>query len=98
MARWILGGVVVLGGLGALIPLGVQAAYWLGYLDPVIPHYLNEAVLRVWPTAAWLMTADDGGTARAVLVLSMSIIFNAVIYALVGAVLGAVLATIRKKT
>lgn len=77
-------------GLGALIPLGVQVAYWLGYLDPVVPHYLNEAVLCVWPTAAWLMTAGSGGTARAVFVLAASIVFNAVVYALVGAVLGAI--------
>jgi len=68
MARWMLAGSVVAGSVGGLVALGIETAYWLGRLDPVVPHYLDADVLRVWPTAGWLLYVAFGGTGRAVVV------------------------------
>jgi hypothetical protein len=87
---WIVAGAIVGGGAGVLVPLLVETAYWFGLLDPVVPHYLNQNVLLVWPTAAWLLSAGAGSAARAFLILALSILANAALYAAFGAGAGAV--------
>jgi len=96
MRRWIVGGAIGFGGVGGLIAASIEVAYWLDYLDPVVPHYLNEDVLRVWPTAGWLFHAAFGGTGRAIVILIASLLGNALLYALVGAIVGAVAGAINR--
>lgn len=90
MRRWVIGGAILGAGVGALVPLAIEAAYWFGFLDPVVPHYLNRDVLLTWPTAGWLLSAGKGGVARAFLILAASILANGALYALLGGVAGAV--------
>jgi len=88
--RWVIGGAILGGGVGGLVPLGIEAAYWLGFLDPVVPHYLNRDVLFAWPTAGWLLSAGKGGVVHAFLILAASILANGALYTLLGGVAGAV--------
>jgi hypothetical protein len=53
-------------------------------------------VLRVWPTAGWLLHAAFGGTGRAIVILIASLLGNALLYALVGAIVGAVAGAINR--
>jgi hypothetical protein len=96
VGRWVLAGAIVGGGAGLLVPLLIETAYWLGFLDPVVPHYLNHDVLLAWPTAAWLFYAGAGSAARAFLILGLSILANVALYALLGAGAGAVARAIDK--
>ena len=96
MRRSVIAGAFGGGSAGVLVPLGIETAYWLGYLDPVVPHYLNGNVLVAWPTAAWLLYAGVGTAGRAFLVLGVSILANALAYAVLGAVVGAVVGAITK--
>jgi len=88
--RWVTGGAILGAGVGVLVPLGIEAAYWLGFLDPVVPHYLNRDVLFAWPTAGWLLSAGKGGVVHAFLILAASILANGALYTLLGGVAGAV--------
>ncbi len=96
MRRWMLAGAVAAGSVGGLVALGIETAYWLGRLDPVVPHYLDTNVLRVWPAAGFLFYATFGGTGRAVVVLIAAILANAVLYGALGAVVGLVARAIHR--
>ncbi len=77
------------GVVGLLIPLIIEAAWWLGWMEQLIPHYLLEWVILVWPSSWLLIYAEDAGVPLALLILAMAVALNVLLYAAVGAVAGA---------
>ncbi len=80
-----------LGVVGLLITLLIEAAWWLGRMEQVIPHYVLDWVTLVWPSSWLLMYAEDASVPLALLILAMAVALNALLYAAVGAVVGAVI-------
>lgn len=44
---------------GLLIPLLIDAAWWLGWMEQIIPHYLLDWVILVWPWSRLLIHAEE---------------------------------------
>ncbi len=76
---------------GLLIPLAIEAAWRLGWMEQVIPHYLLEWVIVVWPWSWLLIYAEDAGLLLSLFVLTIAVVLNVLLYAAVGAVIGALL-------
>lgn len=79
------------GAAGLLIPLLIEATWRLGWMEQIIPHYLLEWVILVWPWSWLLVYAEDAGLLLVLLILLLSVVLNVLLYAAVGAVVGAVI-------
>ena len=79
------------GVVGLLIPLLIEAAWALGWMEQVIPHYLLEWVILVWPWSWLLIYAEDASVVLALLIMAVAMVLNVLLYAAVGAVVGAVI-------
>lgn len=74
---------------GFLIPLMIEAAWRFGWMEQIIPHYLLEWVIIVWPWSWLLIYAEHASVVLALLILAVAMVLNALLYAAVGAVVGA---------
>lgn len=74
---------------GFLIPVLIEASWRFGWMEQVVPHYLLEWVILVWPWSWLLMYAEDASLPLALLILVVAVVLNMLLYAAVGAVVGA---------
>ena len=75
--------------VGLLIPLVIEAAWWLGWMEQIIPHYVLDWVILVWPWSWLLIYAEGASLPVALLILAIAVVLNVLLYAAVGAVVGA---------
>ena len=74
------------GVVGLLIPLLIEGVW---RLDWIIPDYLLDWVIVVWPWSALLVYAEDVGPPLALLILAIAVVLNVLLYTAVGALVGA---------
>lgn len=74
---------------GLLIPLLIEGVWRLDWLDRIIPDYLLDWVIVVWPWSALLVYAEDVGLPLALLMLAIAVVLNVLLYTAVGALVGA---------
>ncbi len=75
---------------GFLIPVLIEGAWRLDWMDWIIPDYLLDWVIVVWPWSALLVYAEDAEVPLAALILTISVFLNVLFYTAVGALVGAV--------
>lgn len=74
---------------GFLIPVLIEGAWRLDWMDWIIPDYLLDWVIVVWPWSALLVYAEEAEAPVALLTLAISVFLNVLFYAAVGALVGA---------
>ena len=74
---------------GFLIPVLIEGAWRLDWMDRIIPDYLLDWVIVVWPWSALLVYAEDAETLQALFILAISVLLNVLFYTAVGALIGA---------
>ena len=74
---------------GFLIPVFIEGAWRLDWMDWIIPDYLLDWVIVVWPWSALLVYAEDAEAPLAALILTISVFLNVLLYTAVGALVGA---------
>ena len=67
-----------------------EAAWRLDWMDWIIPDFLLDWVIVVWPWSALLVYAEDAGVPLALLILAISVFLNVLLYTAVGALIGAI--------
>ena len=82
---------------GFLIPVLIEGAWRLDWMDWIIPDYLLDWVIVVWPWSALLVYAEDAGVPLALLILAISIFLNVLFYTAVGALVGALVSLNRRR-
>ena len=75
---------------GFLIPALIESAWRLDWMDRIIPDYLLDWVIVVWPWSALLVYAEDAEVPLALLILAISVFLNVLLYMAVGALVGAI--------
>jgi hypothetical protein len=75
---------------GFLIPVLIEGAWRLDWMDWLMPDYLLDWVIVVWPWSALLVYAEDADALLALLILAISVFLNVLLYAAVGALVGAI--------
>ena len=66
-------------------------------MDWIIPDFLLDWVIVVWPWSALLVYAEDAGVPLALLILAISIFLNVLFYTAVGALVGALVSLNRRR-
>jgi hypothetical protein len=79
---------------GFLIPALVEGAW---RLDWIIPDYLLDWVIVVWPWSTLLVYAEDAEAPMALLILAISVFLNVLFYTAVGALVGALVSLNRRR-
>ena len=74
---------------GFLIPLLIEGAWRLDWMDWIMPDYLLEWVIVVWPWSVLTVFAEDAMLPMALLILAIAIVLNVLLYTAVGALVGA---------
>jgi len=74
---------------GFVIPVLIEGAWRLDWMDWIIPDYLLDWVIVVWPWSALLVYAEDADVPLALLILAISVFLNVLLYTAVGALIGA---------
>lgn len=82
---------------GFLIPVLIEGAWRLDWMDWIIPDYLLDWVIVVWPWSALLVYAEDAEVSLALLILAISIFLNVLFYTAVGALVGALVSLNRRR-
>ncbi|KRT71996.1 MAG: hypothetical protein XU13_C0032G0024 [Candidatus Rokubacteria bacterium CSP1-6] len=82
---------------GFLIPVLIEGAWRLDWMDWIIPDFLLDWVIVVWPWSALLVYAEDAGVPLALLILAISIFLNVLFYTAVGALVGALVSLNRRR-
>ena len=82
---------------GFLIPVLIEGAWRLDWMDWIIPDYLLDWVIVVWPWSALLVYAEDAEMSLALLILAISIFLNVLFYTAVGALVGALVSLNRRR-
>jgi len=75
---------------GLLIPLIIEAAWQLDWVDWIIPGYLLDWVIVVWPWSALTVYAEDASLPGMLLILEIAVALNVLLYTAVGALIGAI--------
>ena len=88
---------MVSGIAGFLIPVLIEGAWRLDWMDWIIPDYLLDWVIVVWPWSALLVYAEDAEVPLALLILAISIFLNVLFYTAVGALVGALVSLNRRR-
>lgn len=80
------------------IPVLIEAAWRLDWMDWLLPDFLLDWVIVVWPWSALTVYAEDASLPLALLILAIAIALNVLLYTAVGALVGALvgLATRRR--
>ena len=65
-------------------------------MDWIIPDYLLDWVIVVWPWSALLVYAEDAEVPLALLILAISVFLNVLFYTAVGALVGALVSLNRR--
>ncbi len=83
---------------GLLLPLLIEGAWRLEWMDRSVPDWLLEWVIVVWPWSALLGHAEEGSLPFVVLILAIAAVLNVLLYTAIGALVGALvgLATRRR--
>jgi hypothetical protein len=79
---------------GFLIPALIEGAW---RLDWIIPDYLLDWVIVVWPWSTLLVYAEDAEAPMALLILAISVFLNVLFYTAVGALVGALVSLNRRR-
>ncbi len=74
---------------GFLVPVLIEAAWRLDWMDWIIPDYLLDWVIVVWPWSALTVYAEDASLLFALLILAIAVVLNVLLYTAVGALVGA---------
>ena len=82
---------------GFLIPVLIEGAWRLDWMDWIIPGYLLDWVIVVWPWSALLVYAEDAEPPLAALILAISVFLNVLFYTAVGALVGALVGLNRRR-
>ena len=82
---------------GFLIPVLIEGAWRLDWMDWIIPDYLLDWVIVVWPWSALLVYAEDADALLALLILAISVFLNVLLYTAVGALVGALVSLNRRR-
>jgi len=83
---------------GFLIPVLIEGAWRLDWMDWIIPDYLLDWVIVVWPWSALLVYAEEAEAPAALLILAISVFLNVLFYAAVGALVGALVSLNRRRS
>jgi hypothetical protein len=75
---------------GFLIPVLIESAWRLDWMEWIIPDWMLDWVIVVWPWSALLVYAEDAEAPLAVLILLISVFLNVLFYTAVGALVGAI--------
>ncbi|MEK7364935.1 MAG: hypothetical protein AAB016_13285 [candidate division NC10 bacterium] len=81
---------------GFLIPVLIEGAWRLDWMDWIIPDYLLDWVIVVWPWSALLVYSEDAEVPLALLILVISVFLNVLFYTAVGALVGALVSLNRR--
>lgn len=83
---------------GFVIPVLIEAAWRLDWMDWLVPDYLLDWVPLVWPWSVLTAYAEDAALPMALLILAIAVALNVLLYTAVGALVGALvgLATRRR--
>jgi hypothetical protein len=79
---------------GFLIPALIEGAW---RLDWIVPDYLLDWVIVVWPWSTLLVYAEDAEAPMALLILAISVFLNVLFYTAVGALVGALVSLNRRR-
>ena len=74
---------------GFLIPVLIEAAWRLDWMDWIIPDYLLDWVIVVWPWSALTVYAENASLPVTLLILAIAVVLNVLLYTAVGALVGA---------
>lgn len=83
---------------GLLIPLLIEGAWRLEWMDRLVPDWLLDWVIVVWPWSALLVHAEEGTPPFVILVLAIAVILNVLLYTAIGALLGALVGLATRRT
>ncbi len=74
---------------GFLIPVLIEAAWQLDWMEWLVPDWMLDWVIVVWPWSALTVYAEEVALPLSLLILAIAVALNVLLYTAVGALVGA---------